>query len=70
MEGGQILDAMLVANEAIDLVLKNNENGILCKLDIEKAYDNVDWSFLLTVMQKMGWVDQMVYFHCKFMCVG
>ncbi|WKA11433.1 hypothetical protein VitviT2T_028931 [Vitis vinifera] len=52
--GGQILDAMLVANEAIDLVLKNNENGILCKLDIEKAYDNVDWSFLLTVMQKMG----------------
>ena len=54
MEGGQILDAMLVANEAIDLVLKNNENGILCKLDIEKAYDNVDWSFLLTVMQKMG----------------
>ena len=54
MEGGQILDAMLVANEAIDLVLKNNENGILCKLDIEKAYDNVDWSFLLIVMQKMG----------------
>ena len=38
----QILDAVLIANEAIDSVLKNNENGILCKLDIEKAYDNVD----------------------------
>ncbi|RVW89121.1 hypothetical protein CK203_040202 [Vitis vinifera] len=25
-------------------VLKNNENGIMCKLDIEKAYDNVDWA--------------------------
>ena len=50
MEGRQILDAMLVANEAIDLVLKNNENGILCKLNIDKAYDNVDWSFLLIVM--------------------
>ena len=54
MEGKQILDAVLIANEAIDSVLKNNENGILCKLDIEKAYDSVDLSFLLTVMQKMG----------------
>ncbi|RVW88494.1 hypothetical protein CK203_043831 [Vitis vinifera] len=43
VEGRQILVAMLIANEAIDLVLKNNENGILCKLDIEKAYDNVEW---------------------------
>ena len=34
MEGKQILDAVLIANEAIDSVLKNNENGILCKLDI------------------------------------
>ena len=44
VEGRQILNAVLIANEAIDSVLKNNENGILCKLDIEKAYNNVDWS--------------------------
>ncbi|RVX10471.1 Transposon TX1 uncharacterized 149 kDa protein [Vitis vinifera] len=43
VKGKQILDAVLIANEAINSVLKNNENGILCKLDIEKAYDNVDW---------------------------
>ena len=42
VEGRQILDTVLIANKAIDLVLKTNENGILCKLDIEKAYDNVD----------------------------
>ena len=50
MKGRQILDAVLIANEVIDLILKNNESGILCKLDIEKAYDNVDWTFILTVM--------------------
>ena len=50
VEGRQILNAVLIANETIYSVLKNNENGIMCKLDIEKAYDNVDWSFLLTVM--------------------
>ena len=60
VEGRQILVAMLIANEAIDLVLKNNENGILCKLDIEKAYDNVEWYFLLIVMQKMGFGEKWI----------
>ena len=60
VEGRQILDAVLIANEAIDSVLKNNENGILCKLDIKKAYDNVDWSFLLTVMHKMGFREKWI----------
>ena len=60
VEGRQILDTVLIANEAIDSVLKNNENGIMCKLDIEKAYDNVDWAFLLTVMQKMGFGEKWI----------
>ena len=60
VKGRQILDAMLIANEVIDSILKNNENGILCKLDIEKTYDNVDWSFLLTVMQKMGFGEKWI----------
>ena len=42
MEGRQILEAVLITNEAIDSILKNNENGFMCKLDIEKASDNVD----------------------------
>ncbi|RVW69522.1 Aspartic proteinase-like protein 2 [Vitis vinifera] len=28
--------------------------AIVCKLDIEKAYDHVDWKFLIAVMGKMG----------------
>ena len=60
VEGRQILDAVLIANEAIDSILKNKENEIMCKLDIEKAYDNVDWAFLLTVMQKMGFGEKLI----------
>ncbi|RVW45359.1 putative mitochondrial protein [Vitis vinifera] len=30
------------------------ENGVICKLDIEKAYDSINWQFLLKVMEKMG----------------
>ena len=42
VEGRQILDAALIANKAIDSLLKRNESGVLCKLDIEKAYDHLN----------------------------
>ncbi|RVX20457.1 hypothetical protein CK203_002723 [Vitis vinifera] len=37
VKGRQILDTALIANEAIDSLLKWNESRVLCKLDIEKA---------------------------------
>ena len=42
VEGRQIMDTVLIANEAIDSILKSNNRAILYKLDIEKAYDHVD----------------------------
>ena len=53
MERRQIMDAVLIANEAIDSILKSNRGAILCKLDIEKAYDHVEWYFLLAMLEKM-----------------
>ena len=47
IEGRQILDAVLMANEVVDSILRRKEKGILCKLDIEKAYDHIRWDFLL-----------------------
>ena len=55
-----ILDVALIANEAIDYLLKRNDSGVLCKLDIEKAYDHINWNFLLLVMQKMGFGEKWV----------
>ena len=58
VEGRQILDAALIANEAIDSLLKRNESGVLCKLDIEKVYDHLNWNFLLLVLQRMGFGEK------------
>ena len=38
----QILDASLIANEVIDSWKKRGEKGLICKLDIEKAYDSIN----------------------------
>ena len=44
-KGRQIMDASLLANEVIDIMLKRKERGVLCKLDIEKAYDQINWDY-------------------------
>ena len=38
----------------IDSWQKRKEKGFICKLDIEKAYDNINWQFLLKTLHKMG----------------
>ena len=54
VEGRQILDAALIANEIVDSTLRRKKCGLVCKLDTEKAYDNISWEFLYQVMGRMG----------------
>ena len=54
VKGRQILDAPLIANEVVDSVLRRKEKGLMCKLDIKKAYDHISWDFLLQTLERMG----------------
>ncbi|WMV42981.1 hypothetical protein MTR67_036366 [Solanum verrucosum] len=48
------MDAILMANELVDSRVRSNIPGILCKLDIQKAYDHLNWNFLLEAISKRG----------------
>ena len=54
VEGRQILEAVLIANELVYSSLRRKKCGLVCKLDIEKAYDSISWEFLYKVLDKMG----------------
>ncbi|XP_077249376.1 uncharacterized protein LOC143888872 [Tasmannia lanceolata] len=49
-----IVDCYLIANETIDFYSKMGKEGIMCKLDMEKAYDRVEWDCLDYLLGRMG----------------
>lgn len=54
IEGRQILDSVLIAGELLDSCKRSKIPTVLLKLDFHKAFDCVSWSFLMWVMEQMG----------------
>ena len=58
-----------MANEVIDGIKKYGSGGLLLKMDFEKTYDSVEWSFLDMMMKKMKFDEKRMKWimTCVFM---
>ncbi|RVW69991.1 Transposon TX1 uncharacterized 149 kDa protein [Vitis vinifera] len=54
VQGRQIMDAVLIANEIVDERRRSGEKVSSLKLILKKAYDYVRWDFLDQVLEKKG----------------
>nr|GFA62267.1 RNA-directed DNA polymerase, eukaryota, reverse transcriptase zinc-binding domain protein [Tanacetum cinerariifolium] len=53
----QILDGPLIVSEVIDWYKKRNKKLMIFRVDFEKAFDSVSWTYLDYVLSQMGFGD-------------
>ncbi|GKV32111.1 hypothetical protein SLEP1_g40740 [Rubroshorea leprosula] len=53
-----LVDGVLVANEVIDEAKRRRKSSFILKLDFEKAFDKVSWSYLNYMLKRMGFGDK------------
>lgn len=60
VRGRFILESIVTAHEAIHEVHKSAKSGVVLKLDYEKAYDRVNWDFLVEMLTSRGFGSKWI----------
>ena len=58
MQGRNILDGVVILHETVHEMHRKNMSGVVFKIDFEKAYDKVKWSFLQQALRMKGFSDK------------
>ncbi|KAJ0901627.1 putative RNA-directed DNA polymerase [Helianthus annuus] len=58
--GRNILDSPLIMSEIVTWAKKSKKKLLILKVDFEKAYDSINWKFLLRIMEKMAFPDKWI----------
>lgn len=58
MQGRNLLDGVVVLHETVHELHRKKLNGVILKIDFEKAYDKVKWSFLQQTLRMKGFSDE------------
>lgn len=58
--GCQIIDAAITTHEVLHSMEKSDNPSMALKLDISKAYDRINWTFLYEVTVKIGFSQKVI----------
>jgi hypothetical protein len=58
LKGRRIQDAIGVAHECIHSIKQKNLKALIMKIDLKKAFDSIDWSYLRLVLLSAGFGDK------------
>jgi hypothetical protein len=58
MQGRNILDGVVILHETVYELHRKKLNGVILKIDFEKAYDKVKWSFLQQTLRMIGFSEE------------
>ena len=58
MKGRNIMSGIMILHEILHETKRIKQTGIILKLDFEKAYDKVKWSFLIKCFEARGFCSK------------
>jgi hypothetical protein len=70
MQGRSILDGVVTLHERVHELHSKKLNEVILKLDFEKAYDKVKWSFLQQTLKMKEFLDEWRALINSFMSIG
>lgn len=58
MKGRNIMDGVMCLHEILHDTKSRKKDGVILKLDFEKAYDKLSWQFLMECLRQRGFCDK------------
>lgn len=60
LKGRLLIDGVVVVNKLTDLAKKSKKSCLILKVDFEKAYYSVSWSFLEYMLSRFRFYDKWI----------
>jgi hypothetical protein len=57
IKGRNIMDGVMVLHEIVHDVKVRKKDGVILKLDFEKAYDKISWEFIFEMLKQRGFCE-------------
>jgi hypothetical protein len=52
------MEGVIVLHETIHELHRKKQNGVILKIDFEKAYDKINWSFVQQALRMKGFTQK------------